>query len=169
MPFDVYEALLPAITYDDFVLMAQNCNPEYTTLRDEVRKLLAQRRNELWEMFLEHEEDIMRAAFPEKYTVNLSYDGKHVYTIDDFPCCGKLHIGEYVDWCVVQDLMDVLPPAYYSSSLAQLGEPHDHIPMDGKYYPTYATFRFVAIAGSDEVWKYCGNCLKGWATEPKEI
>lgn len=166
MSFDVHEALLPAITYDDFVLMAQNCNPEYTTLRDEVRKLLAQRRNELWEMFLEHEEDIMRAAFPERFSIKLTFKGKHVYTRSDFHGYGELAVFDLVDGEVIQDLMDLLPPAYYSSSLAQVGEPYDSVQSDdGKCYPTYATFRFVAMEGEHEVWEYCGDCLKGWTTK----
>lgn len=164
--FDVYEALLPAITYDDFVLMAQNCNPEYTTLRDEVRKLLAQRHNELWEMFLEHEEDIMRAAFPERFPIELTFKGKHVYTRSDFHGYGELAVFDLVDGEVIQDLMDLLPPAYYSSSLAQVGEPCDSVRAnDGQYYPTYATFRFIAMEGEHEVWEFCGDCLRGHTTK----
>lgn len=121
MSFDVHEALLPAITYDDFVLMAQNCNPEYTTLRDEVRKLLAQRRNELWEMFLEHEEDIMRAAFPERFPIELTFKGKHVYTRSDFHGYGELAVFDLVDGEVIQDLMDLLPLLTIVPVLRKLG------------------------------------------------
>ncbi|OUN23613.1 hypothetical protein B5G34_00500 [Flavonifractor sp. An82] len=166
MSFDIHEVLLPSLTYDDFVLMAQNCNPESTTLRDEVRRLLAQRRNELWEMFLEHEEDIMKAAFPEQFPVELTHKGKHVYTKGDFRGYGALAVFDLVDGEVVQDLMDLLPPAYYSSSLAQVGEPCDSVRADDdQYYPTYATFRFIAMEGEHEVWEFCGDCLRGHTTK----
>lgn len=161
--FDIYETLLPPLRYDDLVLLAQNCNPAYTTLRDEVRRLLAQRRVEMWEMFMAHEEDIMKAAFPERFTVELTHNGNHVYTEDDFPGYGQIAVGDFVSGDVVRALMDLLPPAYYSSSLAQIGEPCDSVRADdGKHYPTYATFRFVAMEGEREIWEYCGDCLKGW-------
>ena len=163
--FDIYETLLPPLRYDDFILMAQNSNPQYTTLRDEVRRLLTQRRSELWEMFLEHEEDILREAFPERVQ-QLTHNGKCVYTEDDFRGYGELSTGDLVNGEVIHNLMDLLPPAYYSSSLAQVGEPYDSVQADdGKYYPTYATFRLVAMEGEHEIWEYCGDCLKGLATK----
>ena len=164
--FDVHETLLPPLSYDDFVLIAQNVNPEYSTLRDEVRCLLNQRRQELWEMFLEHEEDIMKSAFPERYVEEITYNGKHVYTQNDFPGCANLQIGDCVTYEVIQNLMDLLPPAYYSSYLFQMGEPYDHVTLDdGKCYPIYTTFNFVVSAEETEIWAYCGHCLKNWDNE----
>ena len=162
--FDVHEVLLPPLSYDDFVLMTQNINPEHSNLRDEVRCLLNQRRQELWEMFLEHEEDIIKAAFPERFIRQLTHKGKCVYTEDNFHGYAELSIGDLVDGEVVQSLMDLLPPAYYSQVLAQVGEPYNSAQAeDGQYYPTYATFRFIAMEGEYEVWEYCGDCLKGCA------
>lgn len=168
--FDAHETLLPPLSYDDFVLMAQNVNPEYSTLRDEVRQLLNQRRQELWEMVLEHEEDIMKSAFPERYIEKITYEGKHVYTQDDFPGCENLQIGDFVTHDVIQDLADLLLPAYYSRSIFQMGEPYDHIALDNgngmvRYYPIYSTFRFVVSADETEIWAYCGHCLEGWGNE----
>jgi len=65
--FDVHEAILLPVTYDDLVLMAQNINPERgVSLRDEFRKLLRERVDEAMELFDEHLEDICKAAFPDE-------------------------------------------------------------------------------------------------------
>lgn len=33
---NLFDTILPALTFDDLVLMAQNTNPQYTSLRSEV-------------------------------------------------------------------------------------------------------------------------------------
>ena len=152
--------VLPALTFDDLVLMAQNTNPEYTSLRAEVRKLLNARWQEAWGQFVEHEADIYREAFPERYKEECVYHGKHVYDLDDFPGIGALEVGDLVNEEVVQDLMDTLPPTHYSNWLAQVGEPYDHVlSKDGHMMPIFATFKRLAPAA---VWEFCGNCPEGY-------
>ena len=157
---NLFDTILPALTFDDLVLMAQNTNPQYTSLRSEVWKLLTARQNEAWAQFIEHEEDIYREAFPERYKEGRTYNGKHVYDLDDFPGVDTLNVGDLVNTEVVQSLMDALPPAHYSNWLAPVGEPHDHVlSRDRRLIPMFATFKKL---GPADAWKFCENCPEGY-------
>jgi hypothetical protein len=70
-----------------------------------------------------------------------------------------LQIGDLVDEEMADYFLGVLPPAFYSSSLIQIGEPYSHI----QNRPTFAT-----IAKTAEGWQYRGNCHLRQTSEPKE-
>ncbi len=95
----------------------------------------------------------------------MTYDGKHVYTPDDFSY-SKARIGDYVSQEVVDDAMDCLPPACMTSACAQMGEPYSTRldPDTGRHRNTYATFRRVT-GGRDGIWEYRGHCFCGETDE----
>lgn len=94
------------------------------------------------------------------------YEGKIVYN-EDWLYFDALEIGDYVEEEVVDNFMDMLPPACMSSDCFQIGEPaSSKIDDDGNYRNTYATFKRVA----KDIWEYCGNCFRGENVERgKEI
>jgi hypothetical protein len=59
---------------------------------------------------------------------------------------------EFADWA-----LNLLPPAYWSSQVVQIGEPNDHIA--GR--PTFATFYREGGA-----WFFAGYCHRGKISEP---
>ncbi len=65
---------------------------------------------------------------------------------------GDVVEAEFADWA-----LNVLPPAYWSANVVQVGEPNDHI--EGR--PTFATF--YREAGT---WFFGGYCYRGKITEP---
>lgn len=78
-----------------------------------------------------------------------------IYTLQEWDF-SKNKPGDKVTNEVVQYYMDMLPPAYYSSSLAQIGEPYSMRidPDTGKTRSTYATFK-----GNGNGWTFCGHCF----------
>lgn len=64
-----------------------------------------------------------------------------------------LSVGDVVDEQIVNYFVDVMPPAYMSSWLIQIGEPNAHV--DGK-----ATFATISKS-SPEGWVFKGNCFHG--------
>ena len=59
---------------------------------------------------------------------------------------------------MVNDFMDMLPPACWRSDCAQIGEPSSHrIDENGNGKATYATFKRIA----EGIWEYCGDCFRG--------
>lgn len=72
-------------------------------------------------------------------------------------------IGDLVTQEVVDNAMNILPPACMRSDCSQMGEPYSHRidPDTGKWRAVYATFKVVGIAGSDILWQYCGHCFRG--------
>lgn len=87
-----------------------------------------------------------------------TYEGKTVYN-PDWLYFDALEIGDYVEEEVVNDFMDMLPPACMRSDCSQLGEPYTERQdeRDGKCKPTYDTFKRVA----KDTWEYCGDCFRG--------
>lgn len=63
-----------------------------------------------------------------------------------------LQLGDVVDMEMVDHFINVLPPAYMSSRLVQMGEPYSHV--NGK--ATYPTLERM-----DGGWTYRGNCHRG--------
>lgn len=57
-----------------------------------------------------------------------------------------------VDQEMVDYFLEVLPPAYWSSSIVQMGEPYDHAEEGA----TYAT-----LQRTPEGWAYAGHCYRG--------
>lgn len=100
----------------------------------------------------------------------MTYNGKEVWTRETFDY-SKVQAGDYVDQAVVDDAMDCLPPACMSSQCSQMGEPYSHRqdPDTGKWRATYATFKRVAGAWPDGVWKYCGHCFRGETVERSKV
>lgn len=86
------------------------------------------------------------------------YNGKKVFDTDEFDC-GKATIGDYVSEQVVDDLMYMLPPVTFTSTLFQVGESYTqrYDTEKGKYRTTFITFKRV----SNKVWEYCGDCFAG--------
>lgn len=91
----------------------------------------------------------------------MQYNGKEVFTQDTFSY-EDIEIGDYVEQAVVDDAMNMLPPACMRSSCSQVGEPYSHRqdPDTGKWRATYATFKRVT-GGNDGIWEYCGHCFCG--------
>lgn len=90
------------------------------------------------------------------------YEGKKVLTADEFSF-SKLQIGDLVDGEIVDDLMELLPPACMTSRCSQVGEPHS-IKIDdktGQARETFATFTVIGGTYPNRIWKYCGNCFRG--------
>lgn len=77
--------------------------------------------------------------------------------------------GDLIDAEIAWDLINAVPPAYFSSDLAQVGEPSSHRmdPKKGTYRPTFCTVQ--KVSKEPEVWKYCGDCFYGETTPPKGL
>lgn len=87
-----------------------------------------------------------------------TYEGKTVYN-EDWLYFDALKIGDYVEAEIVDNLMDMLPPACWRSDCAQIGEPASHMldERDGRCKATYSTFKRV----TKDTWEYCGDCFRG--------
>lgn len=62
---------------------------------------------------------------------------------------------DFADWA-----LNLLPPAYWSSTVVQIGEPHSHV--GGR--PTFATF--YREGGN---WFFAGYCHRGKIAEPQQL
>lgn len=90
----------------------------------------------------------------------LKYNGKRK-TFDEWSESGAIDfdsyvgLGDEVDEAIVDNFLELLPPACNTSRLMQMGEPNEHFP-DGKgsFLPTYMTFEKV-----DGKWYYRGYCF----------
>jgi len=80
------------------------------------------------------------------------------YSLSDFSY-ENLQIGDYVDQDVVDEQVNMLPPACMRSFCTQMGEPYSHRqdPETGKWRATYATFKKIR----ENVWEFCGHCFRG--------
>lgn len=89
------------------------------------------------------------------------YNNKEVWTEDNFNY-NTVQVGDYVEQAIVDEAMDMLPPACMRSDCAQIGEPYSHRedPDTGKWRATYATFKRVT-SGRNGIWQYCGHCFRG--------
>lgn len=63
-----------------------------------------------------------------------------------------LQAGDLVDEDMHDYFLDVLPPAYWSDRILQIGEPVSH----GEKGATFAT-----LQRTGDGWRYCGNCYRG--------
>lgn len=77
---------------------------------------------------------------------------RHGWGESRLPLSQYLQIGVLVDDEIFDHFLNVLPPAYYSSDIVQIGEPFDH----AEWGPVFATLKRVA----DGNWMYCGNCYR---------
>lgn len=85
-----------------------------------------------------------------------------IYNEDEFDYSTAC-VGDLVEQKVVDNAMNILPPAHMSAYCAQVGEPYSHIMKDGKWAATFATFKRM----TSDVWEYCGHCLRGENKEPQ--
>lgn len=87
-----------------------------------------------------------------------SYNGKEVIDKEHYFGLDACEIGDYFTEDMVNDFMDMLPPACWRSDCAQIGEPSSYrIDENGNTHATYPTFKKVA----KNVWEYCGECFRG--------
>lgn len=87
-----------------------------------------------------------------------SFNGKKVFTQETFDY-SVAKIGDYVEEAVVDDAMNVLPPACMKAECSQMGSPYGHKddPETGEWRATFTTFKRV----SNDIWEYCGHCFLG--------
>jgi len=98
------------------------------------------------------------------YMEELSSKGAVAWSREDFSY-SKVRIGDYVDEDIVDEAMNVLPPASMTRDCSQMGEPHScRKDGNGIWKDTYATFKYVERG----VWQYCGNCFRGETVERGE-
>ena len=71
-----------------------------------------------------------------------------------------LQAGDEVEPASSDWALNILPPAYWSSTVVQIGEPHSHI--DGR--PTFATFY-----RQGSLWFFGGYCHRGKIAEPQQL
>lgn len=78
-----------------------------------------------------------------------------------------LQLGDVVDQEMVDYFVNELPPAYWSDTLVQMGEPYSHVEAGAIYATLHRTQRG---------WEYAGHCLrgkhenlKGWYETQKEL
>lgn len=96
----------------------------------------------------------------------MEYNGKKVFTSDEFEY-SKAKVGDYVEQQIVDDAMNILPPAYMSAECSQIGEPYGHRedPTTGKWRATFTTFKKVGDEYPNGIWQYCGHCFYRETTE----
>lgn len=86
------------------------------------------------------------------------YNGKEVVDKEHYFGLNAHEVGTYFTEDMVNDFMDMLPPACMKSDCSQIGEPTSHrIDESGKSRATYATFKRIA----EGIWEYCGDCFRG--------
>lgn len=93
--------------------------------------------------------------------------GKIIYN-EDWLYFDALEIGDWVEEEIIDNFMDMLPPACMKLNCFQIGEPANHKIDEntGDTKPVYGTFKYVA----KDIWEYCGNCFRGENVERgKEI
>lgn len=85
-----------------------------------------------------------------------------VFTREDFDY-STAKVGDLVEEAVVEDAINVLPPACMRSDCTQMGEPYSHRedPETGKFRATYSTFKAVSGTFPNRIWMYCGKCFRG--------
>lgn len=87
----------------------------------------------------------------------------HTFWDEDSFSYSNAKPGDYVPACIVQDAMNILPPASMRRSCAQVGEPYSHEvdPSSGKLRATFATFVCLDGDFTSGIWRFCGYCFRG--------
>ncbi len=87
------------------------------------------------------------------------YNGKKVYSESWYYGPDALEVGDLVEEKIVDEAMNMLPPACMRGDCSQVGEPANHMydNDNGKIRPVYTTFKRVA----EDTWEYCGSCFRG--------
>ena len=85
------------------------------------------------------------------------YNGKTVYN-RDWLYLDALVPGDLVEENVIDDFLNMLPPACMRSNCFQMGEPHSiRVDENGEERTTFATFKKIA----EDIWEFCGDCFRG--------
>lgn len=112
------------------------------------------------ELTATHKFAVLQCALIEQD--RLKYNGKKK-TSDEWTDSGAIDfdayvgIGDEVDEAIVDNFLEMLPPALHTSHLMQMGEPNAHLQDDkGNFSPTFMTFEKV-----DGKWYYRGYCFYG--------
>lgn len=87
------------------------------------------------------------------------HNGKSIYNYDWFITFDAFKSGDYVCEEIADNVLNALPPRYWSGSLIQCGEPTTSREDEktGKMRNTYLTLKKIA----DGIWEYCGDCFVG--------
>lgn len=87
------------------------------------------------------------------------YNGKKVYNESWYYGPDALEVGDLVEEKIVDEAMNMLPPACMRGDCSQVGEPANHMydNVSEKMRPVYTTFKRVA----EDTWEYCGSCFRG--------
>ncbi len=107
--------------------------------------------------------DTRRTEEPDNRKPMDSFNGKPVYNWDHV-YWEIMEPGSYVDRAIYEHMLNVLPPAYWTRDVLQVGEPYSHKANpehDNRCEATYSTF----VRVTDEVWEYRGHCFRGKTTE----
>lgn len=68
-----------------------------------------------------------------------------------------VNLNDEVDKEIVNNFLEMLPPAYHTPCMVQMGEPNEHLPDGrGNFRATYMTFERVS-----DKWYYRGYCFEG--------
>lgn len=86
------------------------------------------------------------------------YNGKEIIDKEHYLGLNACEIGSYFTEEMVNEFMDMLPPACMRSDCSQIGEPVSYkMDKTGNYHAVYATFKKIV----ENVWEYCGDCFRG--------
>lgn len=94
-------------------------------------------------------------SYHDKYcSFGCEQQAKKIKTYADWDCDLQdyLQVGDVVDEEMYNYFIDVLPPAYCSGTIVQMGEPYSH----KEFGATYATLKHTSNG-----WAYCGHCYRG--------
>ena len=88
------------------------------------------------------------------------YNGEEVIDKEHYFGLETCEAGDYFAEELINDFVDMLPPACMRSGYFQIGEPIFHqMDKDGKERPAFATFEKIDF--ENRIWKYCGSCFRG--------
>ena len=114
----------------------------------------------LIELTLTHKFAVLQCTLIEQDRLKYNHKKK---TFDEWTESGAIDFDAYVDLhdevdeAIVDNFLELLPPAFHTSCLMQMGEPNEHLEDDrGNFAPTFMTFEKV---GSK--WYYRGYCFCG--------
>lgn len=86
------------------------------------------------------------------------FNGKEIIDKEHYFGLDSCEIGDYFTEDMVDNFMNMLPPACMRSDCSQIGEPKSHrLDENGKCRATYVTFKKIAKG----IWEYCGDCFRG--------
>ena len=89
---------------------------------------------------------------------SIIYNGKEVVDKEHYFGLDAHEIGTYFTEDMINDFMDMLPPACMRSDCSQIGEAtSSRVDENGNGHATYATFKRIA----EGIWEYCGDCFRG--------